>query len=386
MRNAFKLYPPICSGSVIGNVSEKPMTPAELRLQVNASGPIYKMSLGKNAAYRAEALKNDVLVFGSEKVFHDAVVSGDETRIARAGRLVRTDKYSSGGAPPNAYSVWRATIETFLSLPSRLLILHWEADQNYLYWGLTDGDPILDREETGYWGQQSFVFHRPLVGGWRKTSIGGMPLSNLHPKARDLAINMATLNLIQTDPEYLRSLILDLDTSEWELRPDWQTKAKADGWRPKNHALLKAQKKTSSLVKEAASHFQDEIRRMASTAMSTVAYANGQSVLVNVKVKNTNFTQEQLEEEIAALLEAQNNCCGLTGFKFRQVEKNPHLRMSLDRKDSSFGYVAGNLQVVTRAANFFKSASDEADWVQKANAMEHMAIALQRKRKSELPT
>ncbi len=56
--------------------------------------------------------------------------------------------------------------------------------------------------------------------------------------------------------------------------------------------------------------------------------------------------------------------------------------MSLDRKDSSKGYVAGNLQVVTRAANFYKSASDEADWVMKAKALEHMAAAIQRRRKA----
>ncbi len=56
--------------------------------------------------------------------------------------------------------------------------------------------------------------------------------------------------------------------------------------------------------------------------------------------------------------------------------------MSLDRKDSSKGYEPGNLQVVTRAANFYKSASDDADWALKAAALEQMAIAIQAKRKA----
>lgn len=357
-------------------------TPDELRRLVIASGPIYKISLGRAASDRAEAMEKNVLVFRSEKNFYEAIRSDDEAEITRTAQLLKSTKYPAGNPPVSAYRSWRGANKAFQSLRAGTLVLNWGANDNLLYWGLTAGAPELVREDINHWGEQSVVFHRSLVDGWRKTSISGVLFNNLHPVARDLAINRATLSFVQTDPEYFRSLILDRDTSEWVSRPEWQAKAKVDGWRPKSHSLLNEQKKTPPLVKEAADHFQDEISRMASTAMSTVAYANGQMVLVTVKVKNTDFTQEQLEDEIAALLESQNSCCGLTGFKFRQVEKNPHLLMSLDRKDSSLGYIAGNLQVVTRSANFFKSASDEEDWLQKANAMEHMAIAMQRKRKA----
>jgi hypothetical protein len=47
--------------------------------------------------------------------------------------------------------------------------------------------------------------------------------------------------------------------------------------------------------------------------------------------------------------------------------------------------VPGNLQIVTRAANFFKSASDDADWALKAAAMERMAIAIQQRRNEAIP-
>jgi hypothetical protein len=361
------------------------MTPAELRPLVT-SAKIYKMSLGKNALYREEAILKNVLVFGSEKKFYDAVVSGVDAEIARTGQLIKADQYPSAGAPVRAYSIWRSSIETFRSLPKSTLIVHWETDADYLYWGLTKDTFTLVREESDEYDQPNLVFYRPLAGGWRKSSIDGIPLSNLHPKARDLAINMATLNHVQTDSDYLRNLILDLDTSTWETRPDWQTKAKGAGWHPKNRTAIRAARLdpySVALVQETADYFQEDIRRMAATAMHTVAYANGQTVTAIVKTKDTDFTRQELEEEIAALLKQQENCCALTGYKFRSEAgaANPHLRPSLDRKNSSSGYVAGNLQIVTRAANFFKSASDEQDWKLKADAMEYMAIAIQRRRK-----
>ncbi len=360
------------------------MTPGELR-PIVTTADMYKMSLGKDARYRTEALKNDVLIFGSEKAFHEAVISGDETEIARTGRLIKTDKYPSAGAPESAYSIWRRSIETFRSLSMHTLIVHWEADTGYLYWGLTEGTFTLNREEKNLEGQPSLVFYRPLVGGWRKSSIKNMPLSDLHPKARDVAVNMATLNRVQTDAEYLRSLILDLDTSTWEMLPEWQQKAKEAGWHRKDRSAIRAARPDPSKaqrVQETADYFESEIRRMAATAMHTVAYANGQTVTVTVKAKVTDFSRPQLEEEIAALFKQQKNRCALTGYEFKSEAANPHLKPSLDRKDSSLGYVAGNLQIVTRAANFFKSASDEKDWGLKANAMERMAIAMQQRRKA----
>jgi hypothetical protein len=363
--------------------SANKMTPAELRPLV-ANANIYKMSLGKTAKFRKEALEKDVLVFASEKVFHEAVLSGDETEIARTGRLIKTEHYPSAGAPENAHSVWRRSIESFRSLPKHTLIVHWEADTDHLHWGLTEDTFTFDREELGVEGQLGLVFHRPLAGGWRKSSIGGMPLSHLHPKARDLAVNMATLNRVQTDPDYFRNLISDLNTSTWEARPDWREKAKATGWYPKDRAAIRKGRpdpSTAPFVQETADYFEEEICRMAATAMHTTAYANGQTVVVIVKAKDIDFTRSELEEEIASLLTLQQNCCALSGHKFRQPEPNPHLRTSLDRKDSNLGYIAGNLQVVTRAANFFKSASDEKDWALKAAAMEQMAYSMQQRPK-----
>lgn len=350
--------------------------------EIIRSSAIYKMSLGKGARYRGEAVENDVLVFQSEQEFYQAVRSGEQDVIARAGRKVRSVQHPKGNAPEAAWSIWKRSIETFEMMPPRTVVLHWEAERDHLYWGLTTGEPRLVREELNDFGQSGYVFHRPLTRGWRQHSINGVPLSNLHPKARELAINMATLNEVQTHADYFRALLLDEDVSEWHALPEWQTKAAQLRWKPKEVGTLRAAARARSVtldIKETAAHFWQEIERMAVTAVQTAAYANGQTVLRVVKNKEIAFSRSELEEEIADLLREQGYACALTGYDFRRADPNPHLRMSLDRKDSSRGYVPGNMQVVTRGANFYKSASDDADWAAKLTAMIRMAAAAQRR-------
>lgn len=352
---------------------------------VIATSPIYKMSLGKGARYRKEAIENDVLIFQSEQNFYRAVRSGDSDQVALAGRALRSEQHPKGNAPPGAWGVWQRSIEVFEALPTGTLILHWEAAHGHLFWGVTDGAPALVREEVNDYGQPSFVWHRPLIDGWRRESVNGVRLSDLHPKARDLAINMATLNEVQTDADFFRALLLDQDISAWTELPDWRRKAVRTGWRPKSLAVLKSAARARLVppaIIEAADHFMAEIERMAGTATRTAEYANGQTVSRIVKEKEIGFTRDELEEKIIRLLADQKKRCALTGYDFRRRTENPHLKMSLDRKDSSFGYVPDNLQVVTRAANFYKSASDLNDWVLKAEALERMAIAIQQGRKA----
>lgn len=355
------------------------------------SAPIYKMSLGKNARYRVEALDVGALVFQSEQKLYDAVVSGIPSEIERAGLGVKTDEYKNANAPRGAWSIWTRTIETFRDLPENALVLHWEGVEDRLHWGLVGPGPYRrERAELNDFGQDGYVFHRGLRDGWQTSSVNGVPISDIHPKARALAINLATLNSVRTDPDYFRALILDLDTSEWSQRPEWVAVARAKGWHAKPVSVLRTARRKTAVtpdVEEAADHvlreadFLDDIARMAGTAVRTAAYANGQTELRLVKAKDIGFTRAELEEEIAHLLSQQRRRCALTDHVFRPAETNPHLKLSLDRKNSSLGYVAGNLQVVTRAANFYKSASDEADWALKEDALFRMAVAIDRKRK-----
>jgi hypothetical protein len=370
---------------------EEAMSLKQLKALINTA-PIYKMSLGKHARYRTEALAVGALVFQSEQSLYDAVVAGSAADIAAAARMVKADRYPNANAPENAWGVWVRTIRTFRELPPGALILHWERDEDRLHWGVVEDAPFVQvRTEHNEFAQDGYIFHRRLRDGWRTSSVHGVPISNIHPHARRFAVNMATLNFVQSNGDYFRALILDEPTDQWTNQPDWAAAARATGWHPKLIGSVRAARRTRTVtadVVEAAQQVFSEIEllaevtRMAGTALRTAAYANGQTELRLIKAKSIGFTRAELEEEIAYLLRRQVNRCALTGFAFRSGEANPHLKMSLDRKDSRLGYIAGNLQVVTRAANFYKSASDDADWAQKADALHCMALALQRLRKA----
>ena len=368
-----------------GKLTDNRMTRGELRALI-ATTDVYKMSLGRSGRFREEAQEKGVLVFESEARFYEAVTSGDEARIRQIGSLVKADKYLRGEAPDNAIDVWRRSVDTFNALPSRSLVLHWEADHDRLFWGVAIGEPGRVREQVNQFGQKAIVFHRSLEGGWRTTSVGGVPLSNLHPKARDFAINQATLNRVQTDEGYFRALLRDEATADWEASPAWKAKAVEVGWHAKASELILAANHAKALTRqvvEIADHLYAEVERMAATAFHTAAYANGQTIDTVVKEKTIHFaTRRELEGEIIDLLRHQDSRCALTGFDFSRPITNPHLLPSLDRKDSARGYEVGNLQVVTRAANFFKSASDDADWALKAKALTSMAVAMQNKRRA----
>jgi hypothetical protein len=363
------------------------LTTGELRqiiTEVTRRADVYKVSLSKKqgdgAALRDEALERGVLAFETDTQLYTAVRARDDDGIAASGRQLRSDDYPEG-ATPEALRVWQRTINTFVDLPTKSLVLHWDAVSGRLWWGISTAEWWQDRERIDSIGRPALVLYRRLAGGWRQQTLGGVPLNNLHPKAQDLAINQATLNRVQTDYEYFPALLLDEDVLPWTERADWVKKARERGWRAKPTAPILAarrEKKITPQVIEIAEHFNAEIDRMAQTAVHTAAYANGQTVLMTLKNKDIGFTLEELKIEIADLLERQNGCCALTGYIFRMPDTNPYLRPSLDRKDSGLGYVAGNLQVVTRAANFYKSASDAEDWKLKAKAMRKMALAMQK--------
>lgn len=360
-------------------------TQGQLR-EIVRSAPIYKMSLGKGARYRKEALEKGVLIFQSERRFFDAVMGGVPSEIAAAGRLIRNTTYPQGHAKAAAIDIWARSIRTFTTLPKHTLVIHWESSMDRLRWGLSGDRYEVLRTETNEFGQEGYVFHRPLTGGWRSNSIGGVPLSNIHPEARSLAINQATINAVQTDTDYFRALILDEPTLQWETKKTWIDEARRAGWHAKPRSELHQGRRRARItpdVIDIVDHFEADIARMAGTAVKTAMYANGQVVLATVKPKDIGFTRQELEDEITDLLRLQNGACRLTGYPFRKQHPNPHLRPSLDRIDSSKGYVPGNLQVVTRAANFYKSASDEADWKLKEEALLRMAASLRAARATQ---
>ena len=64
------------------------------------------------------------------------------------------------------------------------------------------------------------------------------------------------------------------------------------------------------------------------------------------------------------LLKEQDSCCAISGLPLQPdgQEDDPELRSSLDRIDSSGHYAPGNLQIVCRFINRWKSDSDDGEF------------------------
>ncbi|GEO19259.1 hypothetical protein [Microvirga aerophila] len=95
---------------------------------------------------------------------------------------------------------------------------------------------------------------------------------------------------------------------------------------------------------------------MANASESAVRQSGQQSV-VTKKVKELWMGKSELEAYIKLLIERQEGRCALTNIplQFRGEHESIHLLASLDRIDSNGHYAEGNLQVVCRFVNGWKS-------------------------------
>lgn len=109
---------------------------------------------------------------------------------------------------------------------------------------------------------------------------------------------------------------------------------------------------------------QKSIIAMRYSVEDTVKNSNGQRVERTVKNKELRMAAAQLEDHIAALLELQDNKCALTGIslQFGGVGADQNLLPSVDRIDSNGHYEIGNLQIVCRFINFWKSDTDNDEF------------------------
>jgi hypothetical protein len=148
--------------------------------------------------------------------------------------------------------------------------------------------------------------------------------------------------------EYALALIEGDGLEPWHGRPAWQAKVARTGRNPAT--IYDAKRKT--------------VFRMVETVFNTVAGANGQQVLRTLKDKRTSFDKPALEKYVASLFDDQDGLCAITGIVLQLDEdgSDPELRCSLDRIDSSGHYEPGNLQIVCRFVNRWKSDSADADF------------------------
>ncbi|MGY6770950.1 hypothetical protein [Komagataeibacter sp. NFXK3] len=101
---------------------------------------------------------------------------------------------------------------------------------------------------------------------------------------------------------------------------------------------------------------------MANQAEQTAKQSYGQTVERTIKDKDLRLSKEALISHLNALLDKTGNCCAITGLTLQFEGSDEQLQPSLDRIDSNGHYEAGNLQVVARFINFWKSDTKDAEF------------------------
>ena len=109
---------------------------------------------------------------------------------------------------------------------------------------------------------------------------------------------------------------------------------------------------------------EKSIYEMVEMTMETVRNSNGQLVTSTKKVKELWMSKTSLDAYVRALLEKQEGKCTLTGIKlqFRGAHEDDQLLPSLDRINSDKQYEDGNLQVVCRFVNRWKSNTPDEEF------------------------
>lgn len=196
-------------------------------------------------------------------------------------------------------------------------------------------------------GPQIYELHKPAAKWLNRSMKGDLLLWNaLHPKAARFLFTEGTLQRLSADNAlYARALIAGDDLSAWHKQSAWKTQAEAS----KRNAVTTYDSRRKA------------IWRMVETASLTAAKSNGQQVLRTVKNKHCAFDKPTLESYVDALISDQDGLCAITDIplQFDGQEDDTDLLCSLDRIDSNGHYEPGNLQVVCKFVNKWKS--DGAD-------------------------
>ena len=277
------------------------------------------------------------------------------------------DLTAAGNKPTRATASRWFNLMTTVSETVGDIWVHKDGDELWWTTSLPDAPKFETKIEPIDRGREVVICHKKC-DPWRNQSRTGNPLrwNELHPKAKDFLSTEATLqSLSAPNRAYTLALINGEDLSGWHDTPFWKARAEAAKF---GFSQVKYGTQVDKIAYQRASDLFELVsaaERMARTAIATTNSARGQTVEGIVKRKDLGFVSAaDLQDHIVQLMGSQEGHCELTGLPLDLDEKNgdPAMFASLDRISSSGHYVAGNLQVVCRFANFWKGSSEDVEF------------------------
>lgn len=154
---------------------------------------------------------------------------------------------------------------------------------------------------------------------------------------------------------------LALSSNRWQLPLQPSTPAPKE---PSEPSTTAAQQAASELLGTASTPPAQSIaQRMLQTVKATCAQSGAESIVV-AKNKEWRFRDdEHFLSEVSALLDQVQGRCALSNVQLDLTGEHPELSPSLDRKRSDGHYEPGNLQIVARFINRWKSDMTDEEFL-----------------------
>lgn len=238
--------------------------------------------------------------------------------------------------------------------------IHREKDQ--LWWTKSlAGPPIFERQFEPLPDKRDVIICFKACEPWRNATLSGHQLlwKGLHPKAREFLFTEGTLQQLSTEnAEYAMALVQDLELEHWHQKAAWRQKI--------------AESKSQAAPLSALSALDKSVLSMIQTAKYTTSVSNGQMAVKFLKNKDLLLSDGDLERLIRELIEMQDQRCALSGLplQFLGMEADKPMLASLDRIDSNGHYAKGNLQVVCRFINKWKSDMPDPEFRRLMNCVQ----------------
>lgn len=226
-------------------------------------------------------------------------------------------------------------------------------EKNELWWTITRPGPVeveVQPARPGSVVQWIHVLQKP-ADKWSNKNRRGARLEwpAIHPKAREFLFTEGTLQQLSEDnAAYARALVDGDDLEPWHSRPEW--KKKADAARHGEARVYDGPQRAAL--------------RMVQTAMGTAAGSGKKETRITKTKENRFGSAVEFQRHLEALIEAQEGLCAITELRLQYDGDydDGELLPSLDRIDSDGHYEAGNLQVVCRFVNRWKSDGDDGEF------------------------